>query len=134
MGLPLKCLFTETELKANSFLSFFFFFPTQILLFLLLPVSDEGTPHFEASLVRSGRTQNQPQLNTDLPLKRLNFSPSLHPTGPPGTCLWHQGLLGAAREGKGSILHWWGFDLCLWMLHSAAQVALCAWAGLKAPD
>lgn len=40
MGLPLKCLFTETELKANSFLSFFFF-PTQILLFLLLPVSDE---------------------------------------------------------------------------------------------
>lgn len=39
MGLPLKCLFTETELKANSFLSFFF--STQIFLFLLLPVSDE---------------------------------------------------------------------------------------------
>lgn len=36
MGLPLKCLFTETELKANSFLSFFFFQPKYFCFFFFL--------------------------------------------------------------------------------------------------
>lgn len=47
MALPLKCLFTEIEGKEFSFLFFLFFFvfSTQILLFLLLPVSGEEGLH-----------------------------------------------------------------------------------------